>query len=159
MMRRIMVLTVVLFLLALAGSACKTKPKQKEQAKAGQPKTPSVEILVLSVSDQIPEITTGWTLSINGHLIAWRRNTGNALFDEQNFEVPSQEVMAIIAELKKTGILQKKLNESGKPTYHLTYKSGEQVVHLSWSNSTKLPPEFSDWYQKTIEWCRQQARK
>lgn len=155
-MRRIMILGITLFLLTM-GSACKTKPKQKEEVKVK--KTPSVEILVLSTSDQIPDITTGWTLSSKGQLIGWRRNAGNALFDEQIFQVPPQKVMEIIAELKKTGILQKKLNENGKPTYHLTYKNGEQVVHLSWTDSTELPPEFSSWYQKTVEWCRQQAKK
>ncbi len=153
-----MILGLALFLLTM-GSACKTKPKPKQEQQAKVKKTPSVEILVLSTSDQIPDITTGWTLSSKGQLIGWRRNAGNALFDEQNFQVSPQKVAEIIAELKKTGILQKKLNESGKPTYHLTYKNGEQVVHLSWSDSTELPPAFSSWYQKTVAWCRQQAKK
>lgn len=142
------------FVILLAFLACHSKPK------AVKKETPKVtEIIVLSVSGREPGITTGWTLSTKGQLIKWEKNLGNALFDETDFQVPAQKVIQIADSLKASGILAMKLNSSGKPTYHLTYKKGEQVVHLSWTDSTQLPASFARWYRETMDWCKAVRQK
>ena len=133
------------------------KKQDKEQTSAVQPAVR--EIVVFSTDDASSGTSRGWTLDTQGMAIYWTKNLGSALFDETTFPVKSQKIRTMIDSLKKTGILQKKLNVSGVKTYSLKYKKGDQTFHLSWTNDSQIPPAFQKWRKKILDWCQKIKEK
>ena len=151
MKSRSILLLGILLILGFNWACQKKKPHQKKSTVK-----PAVrEIVVLSADDSTKGISKGWTLSSQGMVIYWRKNLGNALFDEVPIKADSNKVRAIIDSLKQTGILQQKLHASANKIYHLRYKQGGEVIHLSWKAGTPLPAAFLAWRAKTLQWCRE----